>query len=175
MICVSTSWYLEECLVHVHDRAVSEVGFHWACELLGVYRDETCTYIVPWRRCWTRVAIGGVRPLILDKSPSFTGRPSKRLVISYYSIYLFFICLRCEVSWFRAVLPSPPGLAVATGKGLLIRVAGRSLLLVFPVRYSARQWPRGTDPKHLERDPTNKPWTASLTTVDGWNPAPVDR
>lgn len=42
-----TSWYLEECLVHVHDRAVSEVGFHWACELLGVYRDETCTYIVP--------------------------------------------------------------------------------------------------------------------------------
>ena len=24
-----------------------KVGFHWACELLGVYRDETCTYIVP--------------------------------------------------------------------------------------------------------------------------------
>ena len=26
----------------------AQVGFHWACELLGVYRDETCTYIVAW-------------------------------------------------------------------------------------------------------------------------------
>eukprot|EP00434_Breviolum_minutum_P000221 symbB.v1.2.000184.t1/scaffold21.1/size436794/3 len=25
---------------------LKQVGFHWACELLGVYRDETCTYIV---------------------------------------------------------------------------------------------------------------------------------
>lgn len=25
---------------------LNQVGYHWACELLGVYRDETCTYIV---------------------------------------------------------------------------------------------------------------------------------
>ena len=24
---------------------VLQVGYHWACSLLGVYRDDTCTYI----------------------------------------------------------------------------------------------------------------------------------
>ncbi len=95
------------------------------------------------------VAIRGVRSLIIDKSPWSAGRPSKRLVISYY---LLFICRKSEVGWFRAVLPSSPGLAlhVAMGQGLLIRVAGRSLLLVFPLRSSARQWPRG---RHRSKAP----------------------
>jgi len=25
---------------------LNQVGYHWACDLLGVYRDQTCTYIV---------------------------------------------------------------------------------------------------------------------------------
>ena len=104
------------------------------------------------------VAIGGVRSLIIDKSPWSAGRPSKRLVISYYCIsYSFVANLRLVDS--GQFFHHHPVLHCMWPWAKVSSFASQGDLFYWS---SHLDLPPGsdreadTDRKHLERDPVNK-------------------